>query len=141
MKVSEEALNAIKGFEGLKLKSYQDVAGVPTIGYGHTRNVRMGMTITKEQAEMYLIADLDSVERRVGLIKEVDTQGKFDALCDFVFNLGCSKLDKSTLLKKIKENKPISEIQHEFMRWIYAAGVAQKGLINRRAWEAQRYSE
>ena len=58
MKTSENGINTIKKYEGLKLKAYKDAVGKPTIGYGHTKDVKMGQEISWEQAEKYLKEDL-----------------------------------------------------------------------------------
>ena len=58
MKISQEGIALIKKFEGCKLESYLCAANVPTIGYGSTKDVKMGMTISQEQAEELLIEDL-----------------------------------------------------------------------------------
>ena len=57
--VCQAAIDLVKHFEGLHLKAYLCPVGVPTVGYGHTGpDVRLGMTITKAQAEQLLAADL-----------------------------------------------------------------------------------
>ena len=152
MEASTKLISAIKRFEGLLCKTYLDCAGVPTIGFGHTQGVKMGMTITPEQAENYLYSDLRIVEDEVNGLNVCKTQGQFDALCDFVFNLGFNKLKNSTLLRYIRIHKGNEAIQAQFRRWVYAGGAVQeglvkrrkwevKGLVKRREWEAQRYVE
>ena len=63
MQLSRKGLEAIKFFEGLKLEAYEDSAGIPTIGYGTIRiygkPVKLGMKIPAEQAEQYLLADVE----------------------------------------------------------------------------------
>jgi GH24 family phage-related lysozyme (muramidase) len=94
MKTSEKGLNLIKSFEGLYLTAYRCPAGVPTIGWGHTKGVKMGMNITKEQAEQYLRADLATCEKKVEEWNPTYrwTQGEFDAIVSFLFNLGSGKM-------------------------------------------------
>ena len=58
MKASKTLINAVKGFEGLRLKAYYDSAGVATIGYGNTRGVKIGQRITQAEAERMLEQDL-----------------------------------------------------------------------------------
>lgn len=141
MKASDILIEAIKRFEGLKLCAYRDSAGVPTIGYGHTRNVKMGMTITRNQAEDYLREDLAVFEDYVNRINVCKTQGQFDALCDFSYNLGTGNLASSTLLKYIKAGKPTRDIQKQFKKWVYAGGKKLTGLVVRRQWEADRWAQ
>ena len=100
MKISAEGLALIKKFEGCELTAYQCSAGVWTIGYGHTKGVEKGMTISKESAEEMLIEELHEYE---GYITDNVTsplsQNQFDAMVSWVYNLGPSNLLASTLLK------------------------------------------
>lgn len=141
MRSSRTLIEAVKQFEGLRLTAYKDSAGVPTIGYGHTRGVRMGDRISMSQAERYLENDLRSAEYYVDKLGVAKTQGQFDALVDFVFNLGGSRLSSSTLLRKIRAKASVKDIQNEFRRWVYAGGKVLPGLVKRREWEAKRYAE
>ena len=139
MKSSQLLINKIKEFEGCVLTSYKDSVGIPTIGIGHTNGVKMGQSITSNQAEDLLRYDLLPVEKFINTIKEIDTQGKFDALVDFAFNLGIGALKSSTLLKKVKSNSPNKDIIAEFLRWNKAGGKVMKGLVKRRTWETNRW--
>lgn len=136
---SIEGINLIKKYEGLKLQAYRDVAGILTIGYGHTKDVKPGMTINEEAAELYLKIDLKEVEKAVKELVTVElTQNQFDALVSFVFNVGYINFKKSTLLKKINEGKFL-EAGEEFMKWTKArqpGGLRElPGLVKRRAEE------
>lgn len=139
MKASEILIEKIKEFEGLRLNAYQDSAGVWTIGYGHTRGVKKGQKITEAEADSLLRGDLVTAEKYVNDLKLNLTQGQFDALVDFVFNLGAGNLAGSTLLTKIKVKAPTEDIQAQFRRWVYANGKKLAGLVKRREWEAQRW--
>jgi lysozyme len=141
MKASQILINKIKEFEGVKLKAYKCPAGVPTIGVGHTQGVVMGQTITIEQAESLLKGDILPVESYLNSLPYSFTQGQFDALADFAFNLGVSKLSHSTLLKLVLQGERDKLIQAEFTKWVYAGGKKLQGLINRRNWEATRWTE
>ena len=141
MKASAILIEHIKQCESLRLKAYRCPAGVPTIGYGSTKGVRMGMVITRAEAEGRLLCDLEQFENYVNSLNVCKTQGQFDALVDFCFNLGNGRLASSTLLKYIKANKPISEIQKQFLRWNKSGGKVLRGLTIRRGWEAKRYGE
>lgn len=141
MKASNTLIKKLKEFEGYRDVAYRDSAGVLTIGFGTTRNVKEGMTCTEEQAERWLREDLELAERFVSTIPEIDTQGKFDAVVDFVYNCGIGAFESSTLLKKIKSHAPTEEIQAQFRRWVYAKGIELPGLVKRRNWEAQRWAE
>lgn len=139
MKASDILIEKIKEFEGLKLESYKCPSGVWTIGYGHTRGVKKGQKITEAQAAELLVGDLLPVEQYVDALKVCRTQGQFDALVDFAFNLGTGALQRSTLLAKVRCGAPDKEIQAEFRRWVYAGGKVLDGLVKRREWEAHRW--
>lgn len=141
MESSEILINKLKGFESLELTSYKDKAGVWTIGYGHTRGVKPGQSITEAQAEAFLKEDLREAEGYVNKLKMELTQGQFDALVDFVYNVGIGDFMGSTLLKKIRAKAPTKEIQKEFRRWVYSKGKKLGGLVKRREWEAQRWAQ
>ena len=125
--------------EGLSLEAYEDCAGVPTIGYGHTKNVQMGDRISKYWAKELLKDDVREVEQQVQELNVAQTQGQFDALVSFTFNLGIGRLKSSTLLKVIREGGSKNAIKKEFKRWVYAGGKKLRGLELRREWEAKRF--
>lgn len=141
MRASDILIGKIKEFEGCRLYAYRDSGGKPTIGYGHTKNVRMGMACTKAQAEAWLREDLAVAESFCNAVSQIDTQGKFDACVDFCFNLGTGNFKGSTLFKKIRAKAPTSEIQAQFRRWVYSDGKKQDGLVRRREWDARRWAE
>lgn len=141
MKASLILINKIKEFESCRLVAYQDDAGVWTIGYGSTINVRRGMKITQQEAERRLEFDLETAAIGVRGLKLNLSQGQFDALVDFTYNLGIGKLKSSTLLKKIKAGAPTGQIQAEFRKWVYAGKKKLAGLVKRREWEAKRWAE
>ncbi len=140
-RISDIGLKKLKEFEGLRKEAYLDAAGVPTIGYGHTKGVRMGDVISEYWAEMFLKADLYDVEKQVDSLGLDLNQPQFDALVSFAFNLGFYKLKTSTLLKTIQEGGNMRAIKKEFKRWVYAGGKKLRGLEKRREWEAKRFFE
>jgi GH24 family phage-related lysozyme (muramidase) len=141
MQTSEKGIALIKQFEGCKLTAYQDSVGVWTIGYGWTQPVdgkpiRAGMTIKQETAERLLKTGLVSYESDVSrLVKVGLTQGKFDALVSFTYNLGARSLSTSTLLRKLNAGD-YAGAADEFLRWNKAGGKVLNGLTRRR--EAER---
>ena len=139
MKASESLIQKLKEFEGLRLIAYRDAAGVPTIGYGHTKGVKMGDRLTAYWADQLLRKDVAKMAYEVMQLGVVHTQGQLDALTSFAFNLGIGRLIRSTLLKKIREGASMHQIRKEFMRWVYADGKRLKGLEKRRQWEAERF--
>lgn len=141
MEASEVLIEKIKEFEGFVPLAYRCPAGVWTVGYGHTRGVYEGRRVNEEEAEELLREDLVPCEHFVEKLGVTRTQGQFDALVDFVFNLGTERLEDSTLLKKIREGAPTAEIKDEFGRWVYGGGEVLPGLVRRRKWEAERWAE
>ena len=141
MKASELLVGKIKEFEGYSNTAYKCAAGVWTCGYGATKGITPTTRCTRAEAEQWLLRDLAPVEAYVNTIPEVNTQGKFDALVDFAYNLGLGNLKQSTLLRKIKEGASTEDIQEQFRRWVYAGGKVLKGLVRRREWEARRWAE
>lgn len=139
MKASSKAYELIRKFEGKSNKAYQDSAGVWTIGYGHTGGVVKGQTISDDEVERLLAEDVAVAENAVNAQHLILTQDQFDALVDFVFNLGAGNFQKSTLLKKLKADPNDPTIYDEFLRWVYAGGVKLLGLVRRRTDEANLY--
>ena len=127
--------------EGLRLTAYRDAAGVPTIGYGHTKGVRMGDRISEDWARKVLRQDVAEVERQVKAMRVASSEGQLDALVSFAFNVGIGRLRRSTLLRLIREGGTKLQIQREFKRWVYAGGQRLRGLELRREWEARRFFE
>lgn len=140
MEASEILIEKLKEFEGLRLEAYRDAAGVLTIGYGHTgSDIREGDRITEYWAGELLRNDLGATEAAVRRLHVARTQGQFDALVSFAFNLGIGRLQGSTLLKVIRKGGSHHQIRQEFKRWVYAGGKKLRGLEHRRAWEAERF--
>lgn len=141
MQTSDKGIALIKQFEGCKLTAYQDSVGVWTIGYGWThpvdgKPIRAGMTIKQETAERLLKTGLVSYESDVSrLVKVGLTQGQFDALVSFTYNLGARSLSTSTLLRKLNAGD-YAGAADEFLRWNKAGGKVLNGLTSRR--EAER---
>lgn len=132
-------LEIVKFYEGLKLKAYLCPAGIPTIGYGHTKNVKLGDTCTEQEAEEWLDDDFfASVIDVKAVVKVPLTDNQLDALASFVFNLGVRKLIQSTLLKKLNSEDYTGAAQ-EFDKWVYAGKTKLNGLIKRRASERKLF--
>jgi lysozyme len=72
------------------------------------------------------------------LVKVPLTDGQFDALVSFTFNLGSGALQRSTLRRKVNREEH-EEVPREFLRWVWAGGRKLKGLVRRRAAEADLY--
>ena len=136
MKISKQGLDFVKSFEGLRLEAYWDKDGkVWTIGWGHTRGVKKGQVITKEQAEQFIRDDLAPIERHLtaDLGEDGVLQCQFDALCSWIFNLrdGIRQYNTSTLRRKLKGGD-YKGAANEFPRWCRSGGVVMNGLQRRR---------
>lgn len=136
MKTSKKGIDLIKSFEGLELKAYRDAVGVLTIGYGHTKGVKEGDTITTAKAEELLTEDLKKFEERVNYwsTKKYNfNQNEFDALVSFTYNLGVGNLDK--LVKNGKRNR--GAIADTIPAYNKAGGKVLSGLVKRRKKEKE----
>lgn len=121
-------------YEGLRLKAYKCPAGVWTIGYGHTGDVKPGTVITKHQAEEILEYDLGRFEDAVARLCPKANGNQFSACVAFTFNVGIKAFENSTLLKKFLAGAPLAAAD-EFKRWTHAGGKELPGLVKRRAAE------
>jgi lysozyme len=139
LRASFDGKNLIKKCEGLRLQAYKCAAGVWTIGYGHTGNVKEGDVITQSKADELLAADLVRFESAVNSELQNITQNQFDALVSFAFNVGVNAFKTSTLLKKAKLNPADNSIRNEFLKWVNAGGRPLDGLKKRREQEAELY--
>ena len=141
-KISEEGAELIKRHEGRRLTAYKDPVGIWTIGYGHTGpDVLPGMVITEETADIMLENDLLDVYDCIEAYVDVDlSQGQYDALCSFIFNLGCGAFRNSTLLRLLNQGD-YDGARKQFPRWCHAGGKKMGGLVKRRAEEAQLFSK
>jgi len=130
---SDAGFALTKQFEGLRLTAYQDQVGVWTIGYGHTgREVHGGMVITADQADVLLHSDVAAAVACVNrAVTSGISQNQFDALVDFVFNLGCARLLGSTLLRHVNAGE-FDLAAPQFLLWDHAGGVVVQGLLKRR---------
>ena len=128
MKISQNGLNLIKQYEGLKLSAYKDPAGIPTIGYGHTKNVVLGQKITEDKAEALLLEDLVIAQTKVSKLDCLYhwNQNEFDALTSFAFNVG-----SLTALTKFG-SRTKEEIASKMLLYVNAGGKKMQGLANRR---------
>ena len=129
MVTSTNGINLIKKFEGCRLTAYRCSAGVLTIGYGHTKGVTEGMTITEQQATDFLKADLKTSENAVNKYSAYNfNQNQFDALVSFTFNCGSGNLSKLTA----KGTRTLAEISNALLLYNKANGKKLAGLVKRR---------
>lgn len=138
LRASEDCIAAIKDFEAFRGKAYQDAVGVWTIGYGWTFGVKRGDIISEPNAELLLrkhVATVIEADLRKD-IKVRLTQRQWDAMVDLEYNLGTSKLNASTLLRKLNGGD-YDGAAAEFPRWVHAGDKILAGLVRRRLVEQQ----
>jgi lysozyme len=145
MRISEQGLELIRSFEGLRLAAYRDVGGIWTIGYGHTSaaglpDVKQGMTITREEAARILARDAGQFAEGVAQrVKVTVSQAQFDALVSFAYNVGLRNFERSSVLKAVNESD-FGAVPRRLALWTKAAGIVLPGLIRRRAAEAELFA-
>jgi lysozyme len=140
-KPSPAAVGVIKHFEGYSPIRYQDVAGYPTLGFGHL--IKPGEKIQEpllgEAAELLLQQDIASKAAAVNARVSVPLyQGQYDSLVSWTYNLGEGALKGSTMLKKINAARH-EEVPGQMKRWTRAGGKVLKGLERRREAEVALY--
>ena len=136
MNISQEGLSLIKRFEGCELQAYKCAAGVWTIGYGSTKGVKEGDTISQEEADKLLLHEMEEYEGYINDMVTVDLeQNQFDAMVYWVFILGPANLKVSTLLKVLNA-KDYEGVPAQIKRWNKAGGKVLQGLIRRREAES-----
>lgn len=142
MKFSDAGLALLKKSEGFRDHVYKDIAGFATIGYGHRLEPGESFAngITAEQGCELLQVDVSHAETSVSrLVKVPLTQGQFDALVDFVFNLGAGRLAGSTLLVDLNAKK-YDAAAWQLLCWDHAGHVEVKALKARREAEVELWA-
>ena len=140
MHTNKTGLELIKNFEGFSANKYYDLANKPTIGYGHLIKDGEDFTvITEAEAENLLKSDMQIAEEAV--LRNVAVklnENQFSALVSFVYNLGEGAFASSTLLKKLNRQKYL-DVPEQILRWHRVGSRPYKGLISRRAAEAELF--
>jgi len=157
MRASNEGLQAIVDSEGIVLNPYDDGAGFLTIGVGHKLTVEETFSgvvfidggpvpwkdgFSWDQAIALLEQDAGRAEAVVNELVEVElTQGQFDALVSFVFNVGQGNFKRSTLLRVLNEGD-YEEVPNQLNRWVYAGRPKKvmRGLVVRRTREIRLWN-
>lgn len=142
--VPPRATEFVAAEEALRLESYQDPAGVWTIGYGHTGPaVHGGQRISEAQADRYLAEDLGTARARLYSVAKPEviealSEGQYVALLSFVFNVGVNaKWD----IWRVLNRRQLDAVPAELMRFVNAGGKKLKGLVNRRTAEVALWNE
>ncbi|WP_455379859.1 lysozyme [Acidihalobacter prosperus] len=139
--ITLKGLSLLKQFEGYSRTVYLCPAGYPTVGFGHV--VKPGEAfeagINAGQAEDLLRQDVIMAERAVLRLIDVPlTNGQFDALVSFTYNLGVTAFQRSTLRCKVNHGEH-AQVPEQLLRWVWAKGYRSRGLVLRREAEANRY--
>lgn len=140
--VTADGLALIKRFEGFSPTPYLCPAGYWTVGYGHVIKSQFAYPdpITEDHASQILASDVQVAEKAVQRLVTIPlTDGQFDALVSFTFNLGAGALQRSTLRKKVNREEH-DDVPAEFLKWVNAGGRKLVGLVRRRQAEAERYA-
>jgi lysozyme len=143
MKLSSDGMDLLKKSEGFRNRVYLDVAGFPTIGYGHRllHPESFPNGIDELQAASLLAGDVRDAEQAVQrLVKVPLTQGQFDALVDFCFNLGAGRLASSTLLKCLNAGR-FDDAAEQLLLWDHAGGQVVAALKDRREAELELWRQ
>lgn len=128
-------------FEKCRLVPYQDSKGVWTDGWGNTHGVVPGRAITQEKADADLRSNIESAVYAVNHYVAIHLrQNEFDALVDFVFNVGIGNFSTSTLLRKLNRGDLVGAA-NEFERWDMSGGKHLAGLMRRRKAEEAMFKE
>ena len=157
MNVSPQAIRTIKHHEGVRLKPYRCPALLWTVGVGHVLYPEQGRlkledrkgyalkdadnrVWTQEEVDALLRSDLARFEQGVARMCPAATgsQGRFDALVSFSFNVGLGTLQRSTLRAKFNRGE-YDGAAAEFMKFTKAGGKILKGLVSRRSDEVTMY--
>lgn len=145
--IGSAGLSLAMYWEGLKLDAYLDEAGVPTICYGHTKGVKMGARASKAQCEIWLREDMAWAQAAVRTAVKVPlNQNQFDALTVFVFNVGATNFNSSTMLRLLNEGNYFGAAR-EFPKWSNLRDTRTKqlrfsrGLWNRRMAEQELFTK
>ncbi|MEG4813423.1 glycoside hydrolase family protein [Microcoleus sp. K5-D4] len=133
MTINQDGVNLIKSFEGMYLDAYLDPVGIPTIGYGHIKDVEMGMTITEAKAEEFLRQDLADAEAAVSsdIVQVSLDSNQFSALVSFTFNVGSQAFADSTLLRLLNQGD-FQGGADQFPRWNKGEGNQELAGLTRR---------
>lgn len=144
MVTSEKGRDFIKEYEKLSLVSYKPTPNdVWTIGYGHTRDVKQGQWITKEEAEQFFNEDVEEFERVVRKLVKIELkQHEFDAVVSLVFNVGETAFANSKALRHLNKGRYEYFLREAFdgkVGFVYQNKKRLRGLVNRRKDEKEMF--
>lgn len=156
MKVSQRCIDNIKKDEGVRQRPYQCPALLWTVGVGHVidpNHAKVPLadrkalpipagwdrSLSMEEIDEILRKDLARFEAGVARLCPVKlTQGQFDALVSFSFNVGLGNLQNSTLRMKVNRGD-MEGAAEQFLVWTKAGGKVLPGLVKRRTHEKEMF--
>lgn len=152
VKISEEGLKLIEKFEGRRSDVYYCPGGKLSVGVGHAmlpnekKIYKLGQRVSDDLIDKWFQDDVAKAERVVNnWVAAPLTQGQFDALVSFVFNLGAENFKRSTLLKKLNKGASPLEVAEELLRWCKSRSNGRMrilpGLVARRQAERSLFLE
>lgn len=139
LRISAQGINFIKRWEGCRLTAYLCPANIPTIGWGHTKGVKLGMKITQIEADTLFLEELKHYDQAVSNSVKVSlSQNQFDVLVSFCYNVGVGAFKDSTLLRVLNQHN-YAEAANQLLRWDKAGKKVIPGLTYRREAEKELF--
>jgi lysozyme len=144
MKITPEAIDLIKHYEGFRTHAYRDATGILTIGYGHTSMagppvVNAGDVVSAAQAEDILAADVEKFAAGLRPLLHRELSDKqFSALVSFAYNVGISNVARSSVLAAVNAGN-FEAVPQRLSLWVKAGSQTLPGLVKRRAAEAAMF--
>lgn len=135
-----DALQAfVKEREGCVLRAYRDQGGTWTIGYGHATHVMPNDTITQAMADRLFAGDINSAALAVQQLVTVPiTQGQFDCLTDFTYEMGRERFARSDVLTLVNK-ADFANVPGALRNWCHVAGKFDDGVYKRRQLEIRNF--
>ena len=146
MELNAAGIKLIQDFEGLMLEAYRCSAGVLTIGYGHTSTagepfVTADMKITQAEADAIFRRDIEIYCQGVREALQVEVNdNQFSAMVSLCYNIGVVGFANSSVLRFTNEGR-LAEAAASFALWNKAGGQVLRGLVRRRAAEAELFQK
>jgi lysozyme len=127
----------VGGFEGVRYVAYKDPVGIPTICFGETKGVKLGMTATADDCRGMLLDSLEVANNAIDACTKVPlSDTRRAALVSFAYNVGGGNYCGSTLVRKLNAGDTAGAC-NELTRWTRAKGIVLPGLVKRREAERQ----
>lgn len=134
----KQAASLIKAAEGCRLNAYKCPAGIWTIGYGHTKNVKAGDTWTQEQADKALEQDIETYRKAVLIACPAlaNYPNRMAACISLAYNIGTGAFASSSVARYIRRGE-YRAAADAFGLWVNAGGKKLPGLVTRRQREKE----